>query len=112
MLTCRYFPVPAELIALARPQLDTRRDPQTDYDPIALWKRDQDEAHRLGMGPRLLPERIVSDEVAAQRRERMAELKAETIRKMQIANEDHRANTRNRAARRRLMRDGWIEDQK
>ena len=108
--SCRHFPVPAELRDLARPTLAPGRKPEDDYDPIGQWKRDQDEAHRLGTGPRLLPERIVSPEQAAQRATRFAALKAETVAQMQAAAEQHRANARVRQSRRRLARAGWVTD--
>ena len=105
---CAWYPAPAQLLSFARPRLGDGRSPEDDFDPLAAWKRDQDEARRLGAGSRLLPERAVSAEQAAERAARFAALRDETVARMRAATDEHRANARVRQSRRRLVRAGWV----
>lgn len=71
--TCTYFPVPAELRALARGRRPGG-SPEEDHDPIAAW-RAGDGA--LPAGPALLAERAVGPEQAAERERQAAERRAQ-----------------------------------
>jgi ribosomal protein L29 len=109
--SCRHFPVPAELIALARPHLTGK--PEDDFDPLAALRRDRTDWRQpvIGSAAPLLPERAISDEQAAERRAALAKLMEQTRAQMAAASEQHKSNARIRHSRRRLAREGWVHQE-